>query len=160
VAELPTNIVMRVTMHYTAADQMCVLTITTNGVVVVAPVVVVLTAPRVSFGDYHLDTFAVESYSDAESGGSLLAHGTIGSVDLEVPRPPVTYLRPGLMNGAGRVEFSSRTNWNYILQSSADLLTWFPAGPAVPGTGGNLTLQDTNSPRPHQYYRVNAVRAD
>ena len=80
VAELPTNIVMRVTMNYTAADQMCVLTITTNGVVVVAPVVVVLTAPGVAFGDYHLDAFAVESYSDAESGGSLLAHGTIGNV--------------------------------------------------------------------------------
>ena len=160
VAELPTNTVMRVVMNYTAADQMCVLTITTNGVVVMAPVVVVLSAPGVFFGDYHLDAFAVESYSDAGSGGSLLAHGMVGNVALEVPPPPVTCLRPALMNGVERVQFASRTNWNYILQSSADLQTWAPAAPPAAGTGGDLILQDTNSPRPHQFYRVNAVRAD
>jgi len=160
VVELPTNMVMRVTMNYTAADQMCVLTITTNGDAAVAPVVVVFTAPHVYFGDYHLDAFAVESYSDAESGGSLLAHGTIGNVVLEAPRPPVTYLRPALLHGVERVRFASRTNWNYILQSSADLQTWAPAASPVAGTGGYLILQDTNSPKQQQFYRVNAVRAD
>ena len=160
VVELPTNVVMRVVMNYTAADQMCVLTITTNGVVVVAPLVVVLNAPGVYFGDYHLDTFAVESYSDAQSGGSLLAHGTIGNVVLEVPRPPVTFLRAALSNGVGQVEFASRTNWSYVLQSSADLQTWLPAGPAVAGTGGKLTLQDTNPLRPRQFYRVCAQKED
>ena len=128
VVELPTNMVMRVTMNYTAADQTCVLTITTNGAAVVAPVVVVLNAPGVYFGDFHLDTFAVESYSGAGSGGSLLAHGTIGNVVLEVPPPPVTFLQPALLNGVEQVRFASRTNWNYILQSSADLQTWLPAG--------------------------------
>jgi len=160
VVELPTNVVMRVVMNYTAADQMCVLTITTNGVVVVAPVVVVLNAPGVNFGDYHLDAFAVESYSDAQSGGSLLAHGTIGNVVLEVPRPPVTYVQLALVDGAGRVQFASRLNWNYVLQCSADLRTWLPAAPPAAGTGGKLILQDTNSARLHQFYRVNALRAD
>ena len=161
VVELPTNIVMRVTMNYTAANQTCVLTITTNGVAVVAPVV--CGSQRrlgVYFGDYHLDTFAVESYSGRESGGSLLAHGTIGNMVLVVPPPPVTYLQPALVNGVGQVQFASRTNWNYVLQSSADLQTWAPAGPPAPGTGGNLILQDTNSPQQHQFYRVNALRAD
>jgi hypothetical protein len=160
VVELPTNLVMRVVMNYTAADQMCVLTITTNGVVVVAPVVVVLNAPGVFFDDYHLDTFAVESYSDAQSGGSLLAHGTIGNVVLEVPPPPVTYLQAALNHGVEQVQFDSRINWSYVLQSSADLQTWLPAGPAVAGTGGRLTLQDTRSLRQRQFYRVCAQRED
>jgi len=151
---------MHVSMNYTAANQTCVLTITTNGAAVVAPVEAVLNAPGVYFGDYHLDTFAVESYSDTGSGGSLLAHGTIGNVVLVLPPPPVTFLQPALVNGVGQVEFASRTGWNYVLQSSANLETWLAAGPAATGTGGNLILQDTNSPQQHQFYRVNAVRAD
>ena len=160
VVELPTNIVMHVAMNYTASNQTCVLTITTNGVPVVAPVAAVLNAPGVFFGDYHLDAFAVESYSDAGSGGSLLAHGTIANVVLVVPPPPVTFLQPALVDGVGQVQFASRPAWNYVLQSSADLHTWLPAGPLVAGTGGNLILQDTNAVQPHQFYRVNAVRAD
>ena len=79
--ELPTNIVMQVAMNYTAANQTCVLTITTNGVAVVVPVVVVLNAPGVYFGDYHLDAFAVESYSDAGLGRSRCwPTATIGNV--------------------------------------------------------------------------------
>ena len=160
VVELPTNVVMQVVMNYTAADQLCVLTITTNGNVVVAPVVVVLNAPDVYFSDYHLDTFAVESYSGAQSGGSLLAHGTIGNVVLEVPPPPVTFLRPSLLNGVERMEFSSRTNWNYVLQSSSDLNNWTQVGSPVPGTGGKMTLLDTNPPQQHQFYRICALRQD
>jgi hypothetical protein len=161
VVELPTNVVMRVVMNYTAADQMCVLTVTTNGEVVVAPVVAVLNAPDVYyFGDYHLDTFAVESYSGAESYSSLLAHGTIGNVVLEVPPPPVADVRPALINGVERVEFASRTNWNYVLQCSGDLQTWAAAGSPVAGTGGKLMLQDTNSVQQQQFYRVCALRQD
>jgi hypothetical protein len=151
---------MRVTMNYTAANQTCVLTITTNGAAVVAPLEAVLNAPGVYFGDYHLDTFAVESYSDAGSGGSLLAHGTIGNLVVVVPPPPVGLLQGAMVNGVGQVTFASRTGWNYVLQSSADLQKWQPAGTAVAGTGGNLILQDTNPAQPHQFYRVNAVRAD
>jgi hypothetical protein len=158
VAELPSNTVMRVVLNYTAADQMCVLTITTNGVVVVAPVVVVLNAPGVIFDNYHLDTFAVESYSGEGSGGSLLAHGTIGNVVLEVPRPPVTFLQPALINGIGRVQFASRTGWSYVLESSADLQNWLPTGPPAAGTGRKLILQDTHAPQKQQFYRVCALR--
>jgi hypothetical protein len=160
VVELPTNIVMHVTMNYTAANQTCVLNITTNGTAVVAPMEAVLNAPGVYFGDYHLDTFAVESYSDTGSGASLLAHGTIGNVVLVVPPPPVGLLQGAVVNGVGQVTFASQTGWNYVLQSSADLQSWLPAGPAVAGKGGNLILQDTNPAQPHQFYRVNAMRAD
>jgi hypothetical protein len=159
VVELPTNIVMRVTMNYTAANQTCVLTITTNGTAVVSPVEAFLNAPG-NFGDYHLDSFAVESYSDAGATGSLLAHGTIGNVAVVVPPPPVGLLQGAVVNGVGQVTFASQTGWNYLLQSSTNLQTWQPSAAAVAGTNGNLILQDTNSTQPHQFYRVNAVRAD
>jgi len=77
-----------------------------------------------------------------------------------VPPPPVNLLQETLAGGVGRVEFASRTGWNYILQSSADLQAWLPAAGTVAGTGGSLILQDTNSPQGHQFYRVNAVRGD
>jgi hypothetical protein len=163
VVELPTNIVMRVIMNYTAADQTCVLSITTNGTVVVAPVVAVLNAPGVFFNDYHLDTFAVESYSGLDSGGSLLAHGTIGNIVITVPLPPVTLLQGALSNGIWQVQFAGVTNWNYVLQSSSNLQTWLPAGPLVGGTNGTMILQDETNLPPlpqHQFYRVDAVRAD
>ena len=160
VVELPVNIVMHVAMVYTAADQTCELTITTNGVAVVAPVVVVLNAPGVYFGDYHLDAFSVESYSDAESGGSLLAHGTIGNIVLVAPPPPVTCLQAAVINGVGQVQFASRLYWSYVLQNSADLVTWSTDGPVVPGTGGTMVLQDTHSLQQQQFYRVAAMRAD
>jgi hypothetical protein len=161
---LPTGIVMRVSLDYTTSNQTAVLTITTNGAAVLPPMAVNLTVTNAyentRFGDYHLDTFAVESYSGAESGSSVLAHGTIGNVLLVVPPPPVTLLQGSLVNGVGQVQFASLTNWNYILQCSADLQTWLPAAPPAAGTGGNLILQDTNSMQPHQFYRVNALRAD
>jgi hypothetical protein len=159
VVELPTNLVMNVAMNYTAADQTCVLTITTNGAAVIAPVVVALPG-LYGFGDYHLDTFAVESYSGLDSGGSLLAHGTIGHILLVVPPPPVTFLQAALCGGVGQVQFASLANWNYVLESSPDLITWSTNGPVVPGTGGNLILRDTNSIQRQQFYRVDALRED
>jgi hypothetical protein len=163
VVELPTNIVMRVGMNYTATNETCVLTITTNGSAVVVPVYAYLSLMGDNFGDYHLDTFAVESYNDAQSGGSLLAHGTVGNIVLTVPAPPVASLQGALHNGAWQVQFAGVTNWNYLLQCSSNLQTWLPAGPLVNGTNGTMILQDlSNSPPlpPHQFYRVNAARAD
>ncbi len=161
VVALPAGVPLRVTLSYSAGQQTGTLTITSNGVAVVAPSYVYLTNDTYgAFTDFHLDTFAVESYSDAGATGSLLAHGVIGNVLLVVPPPPVTLLQAALVNGAGQVQFASKTNWNYVLQSSADLQTWLPAASPAAGTGGNLILQDTNSARPHQFYRVNAVRAD
>jgi hypothetical protein len=160
IAELPTNIVMRVIMNYTAADQTCVLSITTNGNIVVAPVLAVLNAPGAHFNDYHLDTFAVESYNDAESGGSLLAHGTIGNIVLTVPPPPVTFVQEILTNGSAQLTVASVTNWNYLLVSSTNLITWTTNGNVVAGTGGSLTFKDTNLLQRHQFYQVQALRQD
>jgi len=146
IVEMPTGMVMRVTLNFTASNQTAVLTVTTNGAAVVPSASVNLDdATYGVFGNLRLDTFAVESYSGAMAYGSLLAHGAIGNVLLVVP-PPLAISSLALVNGAGRVQFASQTNWDYVLQTSADLQTWLPAGPVVGGTGGNLILQDTNSP--------------
>ncbi|MGD1083482.1 MAG: hypothetical protein ABSA47_01880 [Verrucomicrobiota bacterium] len=162
VVELPTNILMHVVLNYTAADETCELAITTNGVEVAAPVFADLAEIGTNFGDYHLDTFAVESYSqvNSEPPGSLLAHGTIGNIVLTVPPPPVTFLQVAPNSECWQVQFASRMSWNYVLESSADLVTWSTNGPVVAGTGGNLILRDTNSLQQQQFYRVNALRAD
>ena len=89
-----------------------------------------------AFGDFHLDTFAVESYSDAMAYGSLLAHGTIGNVLITVPPPPVTNLQILLSNRLSQIQFGSRSNWNYVLQTSSNLQAWLPAGAPVSGTNG------------------------
>jgi hypothetical protein len=159
---LPVGIVMQVSLSYTAANQTAVLTITTNGVAVVAPSYSYLFDDTYgTFADYHLDTFAVESYSGAESGSWLLAHGTIGNILLVTPPPPVAMLQVTMADcGAAQVCFGSLTTWNYVLQSSADLKTWRQAGPTVAGTGGSMTLQATNSPPQQQFYRVCALRED
>jgi hypothetical protein len=162
VVELPVNIAMHVAMIYTAADETCVLSITTNGVPVLPSIVVDLSEMGTNFGDYHLDAFAVESYSqvNSEPPGSILAHGTIANIVLTVPPPPVTLLQAALTNGVAQVQFASLTNWNYLLFSSPDLVTWSPNGPVAAGTGGNLILQDTNSIQSCQFYRVAALRTD
>ena len=75
---------------------------------------------------------------------------------ITAPPPPVTYLSGGLTNDAWEVQFWSRTNWNYTLEKSSDLQTWSPLAPALGGTGGQMTLQDTNASGASQYYRVSA----
>jgi hypothetical protein len=112
-------------------------------------------------GDFRLDTISISSYSDmgtAEIGFpcSVTAHGIVKNILVTGPPPPVTYLTGSLTNGIWRVQFGSRTNWNYTLEKSSDLQRWLPLAPTVAGTGGQMTLQDTNAPGQSQYYRVSA----
>ena len=161
IIELPTGAVMRVTMNYTAGNQIATLTVTTNGAGLVPPVTVKLTDSTYgAFGDFHLDTFAVESYSDTMAYGSLLAHGTIGNVLITAPPPPVTNLQILLSNRLSQIQFNSRSNWNYVLQTSSNLQAWLPAGASASGTGNLLTLPDAQPLQQQRFYRVSAQRAD
>jgi hypothetical protein len=155
---LPTNVVIRVSMNYTANNQTSVLTLTTNGVALFAPLPVTLANPP-DFDNFRVDTFAVESYNGADSGGSILAHGAIGNVLLVVP-PPLNIVQVTLDDGVAGVQIASQTGWNYVLQSSADLQTWRPVGPGVVGTGGLLMLRDPNPIQQQQFYQVNAQPGD
>jgi hypothetical protein len=87
---------------------------------------------------------------------SVTAHGIVKNILVTGPPPPVTYLTGSLTNGIWRVQFGSRTNWNYTLEKSSDLQSWSPLAPALGGTGGQMILQDTNAPQQSQYYRVSA----
>jgi hypothetical protein len=159
--ELPTGVVMRVTMNYTASNEIGVLTVTTNGAPLLPPVTVDLTDDTYgTFGDFHLDTFAVESYSDAMAYGSLLAHGTIGNILIVGPPPPVTNLQILLTNGISQIQFTSRANWNYVLQTSTNLQSWSPEGGQAGGTGGVVTMSEGAPLQQQQFYRVSAQRAD
>ena len=110
-----------------------------------------------SVGDFRLDTIAVSSYSDVDGfGGSILARGLVKNFLMTAPPPPVTYLSGSWSNDTWQVQFWSRTNWNYTLEKSPDLLTWSPLAPVLGGTGVLLTMQDTNAPLQSQYYRVSA----
>jgi len=160
-ASLPVGIVMRVSLAYTACTQTGVLTITTNGVAATPASYADLTADAYgTFGDYHLDTFALESYSGADAYGSLLAHGTIGNIVVVVPQPPVRMLQTCLDGGVCQVQFACLTNWNYVLESSSDLVNWQRVGSPAAGTGCNMVLQDTHPPQKQQFYRVCALRED
>lgn len=156
-APLPTNTVIRVTMNYSADNQTGTTSLTTNGALIFPPVSATLARPPL-FGNFSVDTFAVESYSGVDSGGSLLAHGWIGNVRLVVPAP-LSLQGVTLGDGSRQVRFASQAGWLYVLESSADLQTWLPVGAAVAGTGGVLVLQDSSSVQQQQFYRVTAQNA-
>jgi len=153
---LPAGTPYHVTIHHPAGTGQL------NGEALVGGQVYASLASHAQFysdgtNDFRLDTVAVDSFSDADSGGSsVLAHGVIKNLFLTAPPPPVTYLGGALTNGNWAAHFWSRTNWNYALEKSPDLKTWSPVVSAVAGTGGFLILLDTNTLEQSQFYRVGA----
>lgn len=159
IAALPVGLSMHVTLRYTASNQTLVTTITTNGVPF-GPIHDVKLSTN--FTDFRVDTFAIESYSDAgqdpQYAGSLLAHGTVDNLQVIVPPPPVQNLGIVLSNGVPQIRFMARTNWLYTLQRTADFRSWVDASPATPGVSGSWMLSDTNAPANRACYRVRAAR--
>ena len=161
IIDLPVGVVMRITMNYTASNKTCVTTIATNGISIGTIHNVRLT----NFTDLRVDTFAIESYSDAGQnpgdGGSLLAHGVVDNLTLTFPPPPVQDLRGAFANGQWQVQFTSRTNWNYLLERTQNFQGWTEVSGLTNGTGGNLFLPDTNAvSQGFQFYRVKSQRID
>ena len=69
---------------------------------------------------------------------------------------PIAISSVSLASPAVSITFPSEAGLSYLLEYK-DLLTdptWTPLSPAVPGTGGVMTLQDTNSPGNSRYYRL------
>jgi hypothetical protein len=115
-----------------------------------------------SFADFRLDHFALCSYSDAgqdpQFSGSLLAHGTIDNVLIQLPSPPVVFIDGPFSNGKWQVSCLSQTNWLYTLERTTDFQSWSVAAPAVSGTGATLLLQDSAPVIERAFYRVAAHR--
>lgn len=105
-------------------------------------------------GDFQLDSLAIESYTttDDSYGDSLLAHGTVDNLVFASPLPIGLLQTPT----AGKVEFTSDTNWLYTLEQSPDFNTWTVAAPASMGNGTNLVLQATNLTASPMFYQVRA----
>ena len=162
VLELPTNVVVHITMVYAASNQTATVTAATNGLPVGTVPSLVLDSPTNSnftlAADYRVDIFSITSYSSAgDDYDSVLAHGVIANLRVDLP-PPVQNLAGCFSNGVWQVQFSDRTNWVYSLQRTTDLVSWSEASSPAGGNGTSLVLQDTNAPPENGFYRVRARR--
>jgi hypothetical protein len=104
-----------------------------------------------------VDTIAIESYSDAHSGGSILAHGVLDNLVVNVPPPPIQDFTGNFTNGIWLAQFLSQSNWFYTMQRTTDLESWMNIA-TNSGNGTNLFLQDANPPASKAFYRVRAER--
>ena len=105
-----------------------------------------------------MDQIAVSSYSDANSWGSLLAHGVVDNFVVTIPPPPVQNLSGSFSNAVWQAQFISRSNWLYTLERTGDFQSWTNVSAAMTGNATNLFLQDTNPPASRAFYRVRAER--
>lgn len=157
--DLPVGPTMQVAMSYTATNQTLATVITTNGVSIgtINPV-----ALSPSFTDFRVTAFALESYSDAgqdpQYGGSLLAHGIVDNIVLNVPPPPVQNIAGQASGNQWQVTFTSRTNWLYTLEHTTDFQSWAAVSASIAGNGTSLALQDSHPLQGRSFYRVRAER--
>ena len=165
--DLPTDVVMHISLAYTASNETASVSITANGTLVGPVTSARLATTSVGFGgvftQFKLDTFAIASYSDAGQNpsfaGSILAHGVVDNLVVTFPPPPVQDLRSVLRGTTFQARFLSRTNWNYQLQATQDFSVWLPVS-AARGTAEYLLLEDPNASSNVRFYRINAQRAD
>lgn len=152
--ELATGAVYTVTMRYLAEEGRLLTVMKSNGV----PIGPINDATLGSgFTDFAVDHLSVSSYNDAGQfpgfEGSVLAHGWVDNFVFAAP-PPVTRVAAG--SAPGSAQFRSTTNWLYHLERTTDFAVWTPVSAVAPGTGGEMTLQDTNPPPGRAFYRVQA----
>ncbi|MGA9450318.1 MAG: hypothetical protein WBW41_03125 [Verrucomicrobiia bacterium] len=149
-----------VMMTYTASNQTLVTTLTnfeqTSGVTIIDPLD--LTNADYPFTDFRVDTISINSYQDDGFGDSIYAQGAMDNFVVTLPPLPVQNLTGAFNNRVWQVQFSSRSNWLYTLERTADFQSWTGVSPAAPGNATNLFLQDTNQPADQAFYRVSAQR--
>jgi hypothetical protein len=154
---LPMNLgtTYHVTLFHGGGDGFLTAVVKTNGVVYT-------TMPlfySAAIGEFQLDSVSISSYSgagqDPQFAGSILAQGTVDN--LVVTGPPVVRNFAGaLTNGVWQTQFTTYDNFHYALQRSTNMVTWTDVTAPVQGTGGTLTLSDTNAMTDNAYYRVRA----
>jgi hypothetical protein len=152
---LGTNTVYHVAINHVAGQSLVTATMTVGG-----QTFSTFPSPYVEtgFGDFRVGAVSVSSYNDTGSGATLLAHGTVANFSITTPAPPVQNLAGALAGIVWQSQFTSQTNWLYTLERTADLQSWSPASATASGTGGVMTLQDTNAPADNAFYRVRANR--
>jgi hypothetical protein len=163
--ELTTNDLYQITLSYAASNQTLRTTAMKNGAPYGLPPnnslqSLILT----SHPDYRLDALAITSYSDAvqigpiDEWGSILAHGVVDNITLTVPAPTPGKLTLLKTNGVPRIEFLSKTNWNYALERTTNFNSWTVVYPATNGNGSLLSLPDTTGAGEKVFYRIGVER--
>jgi hypothetical protein len=158
---LPDNQTVHLCFSYTASNQTAVIVVTTNGVPLVSLPPLALTGTNGFYEtsyNFHLDTFCIcnfSSYNDPSD--SVLAHGTIANLVVNVP-PPAQNLSGSFANGIWQVQFTDHLDWMYTLQRTTNFSSWLDVSAAVSGNGTNLVLVDSDPPPAGAYYRVSAER--
>ena len=157
--EMTPNDLFHIEMNYSASNQ-TLKTVMTKNDASFGPIAD--TAIVATDFDFRVDTVAVASYNDAgqdpEYAGSILAHAVVDNLVMTVPESPVGNLADAISGNLGEVQFSSRTNFTYVLERTTDFQTWTNASAVTDGTGSNLVLQDTNALTEKAFYRVRAKR--
>jgi hypothetical protein len=163
--EMTVNDLFRLTLTYTASNQILRTTCFKNGGPYgLSPNNMLDDLGVNGHPDFRVDAFGISSYSDAnqigstEYWGSVLAHGKIDNVTLVLPPPALEEILLSINNSLARVTFSSRTNWVYTLERSSDARTWVDTGPTVAGTGAAMMLADTNGLSDRAFYKVRLER--
>jgi len=144
-----------IVMTYTASNQTMVTTMTnfgqTSGVTIIDPL-------GLTFTDFRVDTISINSYLDDYESDFIYAHGVLDNFVVTLPPPPVQNLTGAFSNGVWQAQFSSQSNWLYILERTADVQSWTNVSPATLGNATKLFLQDANPPAGKAFYRVSASR--
>ena len=108
------------------------------------------------FSDFFVDTISISSYNDTGAYGSISAQGVIDNLVVTTSPRPVGNITGQTIGPVWQAQFTTRTNWLYTLERSADLKTWTPVSTTTNGNGSTLTLQDPHPPATQALYRVHA----
>ena len=153
---MPVGDAFHIALRYAATNRTLVTTMTRNGQPFGPVQSVTLGA---SFTDFRADTLSIHSYSDAgDLYGSIFARGVVDNIVVTLPPPPVASLTVMRSNNVSLVEFTSRTNWLYLLEASQDLVNWTPLPPAQTGFDGRMTFSETNAAATQRFHRIRAER--
>lgn len=160
--ELPANVTAHVLLTYSAASQIAVLTVTTNGVPLWQLPGLALNQPANSqftgADDFRVDMFSISSYSSiGDDFDSVLAHGTVDNLMVKASLVPVSQFTGALTVGGGwEAQCFTHTNWLYTLERTSDFKSWIPVSGTFRGVEGKVSLQDTNALPGSAFYRVRA----
>lgn len=159
--ELPTHQTIHISLSYTASNQTAVVSVLTNGVPFSSGPGLALDGSNGfadASDDFSVDTFCICSFSSSgDDYDSVLAHGTVGNVVVNVP-PPAQNLAGSFSNGVWQMQFTDHLGWLYTLQRATSFDSWTDVSASAAGNGTNLVLTDALPPTDKAFYRIRADR--
>ena len=153
--ELVTGASFHVALRYTSANQTLRTVMTKDGEPFGPVKDLVL---GTNFTDFSVDAFAVSSYSDQDSDGSILAVGTVDNIAISVSPALPPQLTGQTLADRYETTFPAAANWFYALERSVNLVDWTEVATQTAPTHGWLTLAENPKPSGQAIYRVRTVR--